>query len=76
MWGKKIKAFRIVSIAEYNNNNNNTQDDCSALAAISYQQDIKKKKKKGGKGELKTRNTTSVLILFGFSGGWISLLSL
>lgn len=74
MWGKKIKAFRIVSIAEYNNNNNNTQDDCSALAAISHQQDIKKKK--GGKGELKTRNTTSVLILFGFSGGWISLLSL
>lgn len=34
------------------------------------------KKKKGRKGELKTRNTTSVLTLFGFSGGWISLLSL
>lgn len=69
--GRKIKVFRIVSKAEYNNN---TQDDCSTLAAISYQQDIKKKK--GGKGELKTSNTTSVLILFGFSGGWISLLSL
>lgn len=49
-------------MAEYNNNNN-TQDDCSTLDAISYQQDIKKKKKKGGKGELKTRNTTSVLTL-------------
>lgn len=61
MGEKKIKVFRIVSMAEYNNNNN-TQDDCSTLDAISYQQDIKKKKK-GGKGELKTRNTTSVLTL-------------
>lgn len=34
---------------------------------------LKQQQQKGVKGELKTRNTTSVLILFGFSGGWISL---